>query len=77
MSLSLWGNDTTTHLVEDQTRAGQGAIIPDLSFSLILELVIGSVFLTGNRHAMAQTPQLQQHTQHLSEMPRGKHACCA
>lgn len=45
MSLSLWGNDTTAHLVEDQTRAGQGAIIPDLHFSLILELVIGSVFL--------------------------------
>lgn len=59
MSLSLWGNDSTTHLVEDQTRAGQGAIIPDLSFSLIWELVIGSVFLAGNRHAMAQTPQLQ------------------
>lgn len=27
--------DTTAHLVEDQTRAGQGALVPDLYFSLI------------------------------------------
>lgn len=45
MSFSLWGNDTAAHLVEDQTRARLGAIIPDLHFSLILELGIGSVFL--------------------------------
>lgn len=63
MSLSLWGNDTAAHLVEDQTMAEEGAIIPDLYFSPISEPVMGCVLLAQNRHTMAQNPQLKQHTQ--------------
>lgn len=77
MSLSLWGNDTAAHLVEDQTMAEKGAVVPDLYFSLISEPVIHCVLLAQNRHTMAQNPQLKQHSQQfVCNTSRLKCACC-
>lgn len=55
----------------------KGAIIPDLCFSLIWELVIGCAFSAQEQTRDGTKPQLKQHTlPFVWNMSRVKCACC-